>query len=156
MSLFLIIAIIVLGLAFIFIEIFLIPGMGFVGILGGAMVVGGVILTYISFGSPEGHIAFLVSAASFVVLVAIGFKRVSELKWGLKENIEGKVNVLQENLVSVGDEGKTFSDLRPNGKAIINNLRLEVYSTGEYIDKETAIIVTKVTRDRIFVKPKIA
>ena len=154
MSLILVIIIVALGLAFIFIEIFLIPGTALVGLLGGVMVVAGVVLAYINFGSQEGNIVLIISTLAFIIMTIGGFKRINSLKWGLKENIESRVNVLQENLVQIGDEGTTFSDLRPNGKAVINNLRLEVYSNGDYIDKDTQVVVTKVTNSKIFVKPK--
>ena len=151
---FFVIFIIALGLIFIFIEIFFIPGTGLVGILGGALVIGGVVLAYIQFGSTTGNLILLISSIIFLIMTITGFKRISELKWGLNEHVEGRVNVLEENLVKPGDKGIAFTDLRPNGKAIINDLRLEVYSVGEFVDKDTPVEVTKVTTSKIYVKHK--
>jgi len=153
MSLVIIIVFIALGLIFIFVEIFLIPGTAFVGVLGAILAIAGVVLAYAQLGTAAGNIALAVSSVGFLAMLFTGFKRISEMKWGLKENIQSRVNVLEEDLVKVGDEGIAFSDLRPGGKALINDLRLEVYSTGEFISKDAKIAVTKVTSNKIYVKP---
>ena len=56
--------------------------------------------------------------------------------------------------IKVGDSGKTFSDLKPNGKAVINEERTEVYSTGEYVDREVDVEVIRIEEGKIYVKPK--
>ena|SRR5687767_13615625 len=154
MTLAVIIAIIVLGLIFVLVEIFLLPGAGFVGVLGGVMVAGGILLAYAEKGVTFGNYTLVISLSVFTVLVITGLKRVAKLKWSLKENIGSRVNVVQQGVVKPGDEGIAFTDLRPNGKAVINNLRLEVFSIGEFISKNVPVQVTKVLPDKIYVKPK--
>lgn len=151
----LIIGIIALGLIFIFIEVFLIPGTAFVGVLGGLLMALGVFLSYTNLGVMEGNVTLGISAIILLILLVFGLRKISSLSWSLNDNIDSKVNVLEKDLVKPGDKGTTFSTLRPNGKALINNLRLEVYSIGDFIDKGDPVVVTKVTPDRIYVKPDI-
>lgn len=147
-----VILVIALGVALIFIEAFLLPGTGIVGVLGGAALAGGVYLVYDHYGRTEGTITLLVSLGLVVFMIVVGFRRISDLKWSDASAIDGRMNVIELDLVKVGDVGKAFGALRPNGKALINGKRFEVYSLGEFIDKDTEIIVTKVTEDKIFVK----
>lgn len=153
MSLALIIIIIALGLAFLFIEVFLIPGTAFVGVLGVVLMIAGIIATYNQYNATYGHIVLAFSLVTFFAMLIVGFKRISQLKWADKENIDSKVNVLEEDIVSIGEKGTAFSDLRPNGKAIFANHRVEVFSTGDFIKKNQPIEVTKITSSKIFVKP---
>lgn len=154
MSLLVILLIIALGLLFIFIELFLIPGTAFVGLLGLIVSGAGVYLTYDYHGATYGHIVMLVTSVAAVIMLVIGLKRISSLRWADPDAIDSKVNVLEEVPVNEGDTGVAFNVLRPNGMATFGDKRLEVYSIGEYIDKDTPVVVTKVTHDRIYVKQK--
>ena len=71
----------------------------------------------------------------------------------MKAEITGKVNELEQHLYKIGDKGTTVSELRPNGKAIFNGERIDVYSTGEYIARNTEVEIIKITHDKIFIKP---
>ena len=73
----------------------------------------------------------------------------------MNEVIGGKVNVLEKDVVEIGAKGRTITYLRPNGKALFGKKKLEVYSLGEYIEKDTSIEVIKVSSSKIFVKPII-
>lgn len=154
MSILLIAFIIVLGLVFIFIELFLIPGTAFVGLLGLIVSGAGVYLSYDYYGSSWGHIFLLVTAVAAVGMLIIGLRRISRLQWADAETIDAKVNVLDKVPVTIGEEGVAFTVLRPNGSANFGDNRLEVYSLGEYIDAGSAVVVTKVTSDKIYVKQK--
>lgn len=154
MSLIVIVLIIALGLAFIFIELFLIPGTAFVGLLGLIVSGAGVYLTYDYHGDTLGHIVLIVTTVAAVGMLIVGLKRIANLRWADVDSIDSKVNVLENVSVGVGDEGTAFNVLRPNGMATFGDDRLEVYSIGEYIDAGTPVVVTKVTHDRIYVKQK--
>lgn len=149
---FVIILIIALGVVLVFIEAFLLPGTGVVGLLGGFALAGGVYLVYKHYGGTEGTITLFVALGLLVFMIVMGFKRISDLKWSDPSAIDGRMNVLDQDVVKVGDRGKAFGTLKPNGKAFINDRKLEVFSMGEYIDKDTDIVVIKVTADKIYVK----
>jgi membrane-bound ClpP family serine protease len=154
MDLLLVIGLITLGLAFIFIELFLIPGTAFVGILGFVVVLGGVYMGYSQLGASTGNIVMVLTLASLVGLLVVGLRRIASLRWADKETIDSRAGELEYPTVKPGDEGVTFNALRPNGTARINGQRVEVFSIGEFIDPETPVVVTKVTTNRIYVKPK--
>lgn len=148
----LIVIVIAVGVLLLFVEAFLLPGTGIIGVLGAIALGGGVYLVYDKYGMTEGSIVLLASLTLVVTALVIGFRRVSKLKWADSRTIDSRVNVLDQELAKIGDTGVAFGALRPNGKAIINDKRFEVYSLGEFIDKDTEIIVTKVTGDKIYVK----
>ena len=54
----------------------------------------------------------------------------------------------------IGVEGNTLSDLRPAGKALINGRRIDVVTQGEYIDRDTGIVVIEVRGSRVVVRGK--
>jgi membrane-bound serine protease (ClpP class) len=54
----------------------------------------------------------------------------------------------------VGKEGETKTDLRPAGIAIIDGERVDVVSTGGYIEKNTIITVVEIDGPRVVVAPR--
>ena len=54
----------------------------------------------------------------------------------------------------VGTQGNAVTDLRPAGIAVINGKRVDAVTRGEYLEKNTAIIVTAVTGNQIVVRKK--
>lgn len=153
MSITLIVAIILLGLAFLFIEFFLIPGGGVVGILGLLVVAAGVYLGYQYREPATGHLILAASMVSIITLTIIGFRRIANLSWADQETIDSRVNEPEHPEIKKGDQGVTFNDLRPNGAAVINDKRVEVYSIGEFIDRDSKVEVVRVEGYKIYVKP---
>ena len=70
----------------------------------------------------------------------------------MKAEITGKVNEIEKNLYNIGDKGIAVSELRPNGKGMFNGNKIDIYSNGEYIQRDTAVEIIKITNDKIFVK----
>jgi len=153
MSWTIIIAVILAGLFLLVVEFYLIPGTTIVGILGGVVIIAGIYLAFANYGPTAGLITFLVSGVLAIALLVMGYRALTSEKYAVHHAISGKVNVLEQNVVKKGDRGKTFSHLRPNGKAVINGKRLEVWSVGDFIDDEVAVEVTKITGNKIYVKP---
>ncbi len=148
-----ILAIILVGLVLVFLEIFLIPGTTLFGIVGGIALVVGVILIYINYGNRWGNIATAATVVAVFVAVIAGFKVIQSNKLAMKAEIKGRVNELEKNLYSIGDKGTAVSELRPNGKGMFNGNKIDIYSNGEYIQRESEIEIIKITNDKIFVKP---
>jgi len=71
----------------------------------------------------------------------------------MKGEITSRVNELQKGLYNIGDKGITASELRPNGKAMFSENKIDVYSTGDYIERGTPVEIIKITNDKIFVQP---
>jgi membrane-bound serine protease (ClpP class) len=51
-------------------------------------------------------------------------------------------------------EGRAVTDLRPSGVAIIDQQRIDVVTRGEYLEKQTEIVVAAVRGNQIVVKQK--
>ena len=151
--LWIILIIIFVGLALVFLEIFLIPGTTMFGIVGGIALVIGVLLIYSSYGTKWGNITAASTGIACLIAVVAGFKVIQSNKLAMKAEIKGKVNELEKNLYTVGDKGITVTELRPNGKGMFADNKVDIYSNGEYIQRDTDVEIIKITNDKIFVKP---
>jgi len=154
MSLFLVILIIAIGLLFLFVEVFLIPGTSVLAILGFVVIGVGVYLGYQEFGSLVGNWLVVGSIIGAGTTLYIGINRIRSKKWGLHTTVEGKVNVFDYSEYAAGDKGEAATDIRPEGKANFgDNKRTTVYSNGEFIDAGTAIEIIRIRENKIYVKP---
>lgn len=141
-----------LGIVFIFLEVFVIPGTTVFGIMGGIGVVLAVIFSYTMLGTNYGHLSIVIGFSVFMLFFFFGRRLMDKDQLALHKELTGKVNEFEAN-VEVGDEGVTFTDVKPNGKAYINDEKVEVYSSGNYIDKDQKIKVIKINQNKIIVKP---
>lgn len=138
--------------ALILVEIFFIPGIGLLGILGGLIFAGvGFYLIW------AGHFWFaIIYGVLCVLLFILGFyilsrKRVIS-KIELKESItETAANRLPEG-VQIGDHGKSISRLALGGTVEVGGQQFEAKSESGFIDQDQPIVVSRVERDNIYVK----
>lgn len=106
--------------------------------------------------SPDiGFIFIGVDIILIPILVLIGIKILAHSPVTLKKSLSKKEGVTSQdsdlqNLV--GKTGTVINDLRPAGRALIENKRFDVVSEGDYIDKDCSIIVSSVDGNRIVVK----
>ena len=145
-------ALILLGFALIIVELIVIPGTTFVGILGVISVIVGIFYTYSEFGAVAGHYTLGGSVLTSALVTFWGYKTFASQRFSVKKVVEGKVNLRDED-IEVGHKGETVSNLRPAGKAMINGKRLEVTSLGEFLEANQEIEVIKISGNKIFVKP---
>ena len=153
LELIIVIALISIGVIFLLVEIFLLPGITFAGIAGVVFLVGGIVYAYAFMGSTAGNIAVVASVVavggSFVWLV----KSKSLRKIGLKTAIEESVDNSHLQQVSVGDKGVALSRLAPIGKVKIGDIDMEGKSfDNEFIEEEAEIEVVKVDSMNVLVK----
>ena len=92
--------------------------------------------------------------AGTVVVLAYSLRAKTWRRVALKSEINSRVNIIDEDKLKPGDEGKSVSRLVPGGKAVINKEYYEVRTMGEFIDQGVAIIIEKIEDHKIFVKPK--
>lgn len=154
-NLIIIVSVVLLGIIFMLIEIFLLPGISIAGIAGAIFLIGGIVYAYLFEGSTTGNITLAGSAVllggSFLWLL----KSKSLRKISLDTNIEGKVDNTALQKIAVGDSGVTLSRLNPIGQVLVNDIEVEGKSfDGEYIDEDTPIEVVKVETYNILVKKK--
>jgi membrane-bound ClpP family serine protease len=145
-----IILLILIGLVFLVLEILVIPGATVVGILGFALVLLGVIQSYLVYGSIAGHITLGVTIILTFITIYFTLKSKTWNKAMLKDEITGKVNELDPR-IQVGDTGKTISRLAPAGKALIKGILLEVQSMEGFVDHEKEVVISKIEDNKVFV-----
>ena len=54
----------------------------------------------------------------------------------------------------VGKKGRALNDLRPSGTAIIEDQRVDVVTSGEYVERDSEIIVTAVRGNQVIVRKR--
>ncbi len=148
-------AVILVGIIFLLLEIFLLPGVGIAGITGALFVLGGIAYAYIYIGSSQGNILLISSVILFGGSFLLLIRSKSLRKISLTAEIDATVDNSDLKKIAVGDTGKTVSRLNPMGKVDINGVRVEGKSVdGEMIEENTEIEVTKVELSNVLVKRK--
>jgi membrane-bound serine protease (ClpP class) len=144
-----------IGIGLLVLEVF-IPSFGILGILGIAAVVFGITMGAYDTGNALQSlgIAILVAAVIVVVFVYIFRKRGIWNRFILNEQLTtDKGFVPQQSREKwIGQEGMTTSMLRPSGMADFGGQRLDVITSGEFIEKGRRIRVMSVDGTRILVK----
>ena len=152
-ALFLAFGLFLAGFACVAVEVFVIPGFGFIGILGAILLIGDIVYTWITFGPLAGLVVLAASlgcsVASVWIMMNTRVGRRFRLEWNLKGSASA-VSVGREALV--GREGVAMTTLRPSGAALIDDERVDVTSDGEYIEKGTRIRVIEAEGPRIVVE----
>lgn len=154
MSLTAIILILAFGLFLIIIELFLIPGTTFVGIVGALFLVFGIFEAYKNLEIIPATALLIGAVFLTVVITKFGLKRLQESEFTIKEQIDSRVNDEDYSFVHPGDEGLTLSDLRPEGYAMIKDRKVVVSSKGEFLNSNSVVEVIKVKDNKIIVKSK--
>lgn len=147
----LIISLIIIGLLLLFAEIFLIPGVGFAGILGLVSLGGSCFYAFNQMGGTVGAIVTAVNVAlvvglSIYVLRAKTWKRLS-----LDTNIDSKA--VADTGLAVGDRGVTVSRLAPMGSARFDTELIEVKALEGFVDPEVEVEIVLMEDGKIYVKP---
>ncbi|MBW6459410.1 MAG: hypothetical protein K0B08_02450 [Bacteroidales bacterium] len=150
----LIATLILIGLLFLVLEILVIPGAGFAGIVGFILITIGVWQSYAVYGAMTGHLVLGGTFLLTIVTLALSLRGGTWRKLMLSTEIDSKVNLVDSEKIKVGDTGKTISRLAPMGKALINGEFYEVRTDGEFIDQHTDIVVEKIEVNKINVKRK--
>jgi membrane-bound ClpP family serine protease len=122
-----------------------------VGILAFSALGYGIYRIFVDFGTTAGWIAAASVLAFSIILVVWFLKTKSWKKIMLNDKLEGKVNLLDEQKIKVGDEGKSVSRLAPTGQASFADETIEVQSIDGYIDPKTPIKVVKIENSKVFV-----
>lgn len=152
MELALIIGLIILGIFFMILEVYLIPGISIAGIGGVICMAGGIFLAYKDFGTNTGTLILGISVVVLGIALYWFFKSKTLDKMALKSEIDSKTEPFHGLNISVGDTGVTISRLAPIGKVLINGKTIEGRSENVMIDENTPIIVTEVGTYNVLVR----
>jgi membrane-bound ClpP family serine protease len=147
-----IIILVIVGLLLMILEITVIPGAGFAGIIGFALMAVAIWLAY----SREGLMAGNITLGSTLVINVVGLILALRSKtWKnakLKTVNSGKVNDITAGNLKVGDTGTTISRCAPMGKAEFNNEFYEVSTLSEFVDQDKKIEIIRISGNKIFIK----
>lgn len=148
-----ILTLIAVGLILLLVEIYFTPGSSIFGVLGLIAIVWANVLAFKTMPVAVGWTIFLVSLIITVLFIILLIRMLSSKNFVVETEIKDKVNVIDEENFQIGEQGVTITTLRPNGRAMFNDEIYEVYSHGNYIEVDKNIAISKITSDKIFVKP---
>lgn len=145
----------VAGIGLLILEVF-IPGFGLFGIAGILSILASF---YYVLGANAAALNWLaVSIVAAVAIFALLIKYLpSNPAWNLfvlkdkQENSEGYSGTPDMTMYA-GKTGVALTTLRPAGIAVIDGVRTDVVTFGDYIDSGTQIIVVRVEGNKVFVK----
>lgn len=152
MDIIIVVSLLVLAIAFLLIEFFLIPGVSIAGGAGLVLMAVSVWYAYSHIGPVAGNITLVGSFALTGLSVWFFLKSRALEKMSLKTNITGKVDNIDEEVIKVGDRGITISRLAPMGKIRVNGLIMEAKTNDEFIDQNVAIVVLEVYNTNVLVE----
>ena len=145
-----IIFLLLIGVILILLEILVIPGIGVVGIIGAVMMFLGVYFAY-QIDMLYGHIALGGSVVFSTLSGIMAFRAETWSRFSLTKELKGKVNVIDEQTIKVGDKGLSISRLATAGQARFNEKLFEVHSKYGMIENNVIIEVEKIESNKIIV-----
>ena len=151
MDLLFIILLLLVGMVLLVLELVAIPGTGIPGIAGVGLTIWGIYEVFVEYGSTWGFGVLIFEVVICVVLLAWSLRSKTWKKFSLEEKIDSKVNIVSSS-IKVGDTGKSVTRLAPMGTAIINDERVEVFTTTSFVNPDTPLVVEQVEGNKIRVK----
>ncbi len=149
-------ALILVGLALIGAEIWLVPGFNVVGILGFLVLMFAIGFMFSTGGMVAGWISL---AGTLVMGVALGWVVWKSGAWErfvlattIDSNEEEEARLEENRARYLGHTGRAVTPLRPTGVAEISNERLEVTTEGGFIASGSEVRVVAMDRRRLFVR----
>lgn len=150
----LIIILLIIGIVFLVVELFLIPGTSIAGIAAGILLICAITFAYTGLGAMAGNITLIASVILSVVAIWLFFHSRTFDKIELKTEIKSKIDPLKGINIKIGDKGRTLSRLAPMGKIVIDGNIIEAKTHGEFIDHDTEVIVVEIHSTNILVAKK--
>ncbi len=166
----------VVGVVFVILEVFVIPGFGIFGIGGLLMIVVGIVLASQTFIIPRNseELARLPTSLSMVLAAGCGFfagiffirkylttmpmfRRIMLQPPGSDDSVSPQQRERREALVDrshmIGKSGISMTPLVPSGKAQIGNELVDVITDGRLVERGQSIRVVEVAGNRVLVEP---
>lgn len=151
MSLFVILLILLGGLALVVLEFLAVPGTTIVGLSGLGLLIYGNYEIFQAYDDSWGYISILICSIICLGLLFYSLRAKTWKRFSLNASIDSKVNVIDEK-IKVGDKGVAITRLAPVGMAEFNGERMEVYTSTSYIEAKTALEVEAIEGNKVRVK----
>jgi len=150
------------GIIFVFLEILIIPGFGIAGITGGAFILWSIFYMLLGeYPNPEdynnAYLGLSIGALGSLVSSVILFKAITQSKFYSKiikfkpQKKEYGYSISKGYEKLIGETGIASTDLRPSGKVIVNNISFHAITTGDYIEKNSNIVIIKIEENQLVV-----
>ncbi len=133
-------------------EIIVIPGAGFAGIIGFILMAAGIWLAYSKVGIMAGNITLASTLAINVLGLILTLRSKTWKRAKLKTVNSGKVNEIDLNKIKIGEIGTTISRCAPMGKANFNNIYYEVSTLSEFINENQKVEIIRISGNKIYIK----
>lgn len=150
MTLTFIIILALLGLVCLLIEILIIPGIGFAGIIGTAATIGGVYLAHTEYGGTTSTCLLVGEMLLLALLCALLWNSTIRRRLSLNTKIDSHVND-QPASISVGDTGIAITRLNLFGKAQFPQHGYIEVKALSFIDQGTPVKVISTDNNTILV-----
>lgn len=147
-----VVILLLLGVLFFLLELFLIPGISLAGIAGTLFVGAAIYYAYSQIGSAAGHLTVIGSIVLLAITIWVFVRSKALEKLSLKAEIKGKVDPLENIEINVGDIGITQSRLAPMGKVKVNGHIVEAKTNDDFIDPGVEVRVLQVFNTNILVE----
>ncbi len=147
-----IIILIVIATILMLVELFIIPGTSFAGILSFCCYAFGIYYAFNYFGGVGGFVTLSIIALVVIATIVIFMKSNTLDRLALKKEITSEVNRDDEKSIKVGDKGVSTTRLAQIGYADFYGKIVEVKTDEGLIDEKTPIVVVRINNRTIFVK----
>ncbi len=152
MDIFLVVLFMFLGIVFLLLELFIIPGVSIGGIAGIAFVVASIWYAFATLSATAGFATLACGVLAMGVAIWIFVRSRTLDRMSLNTEVSGTVDAPKDTQVSVGQRGVTVSRLAPIGTARFGDKTLEVKSLDGLIDPNTEVEVVEVNGETISVR----
>src|SRR5688572_18751688 len=151
------------GLTLLALEVFVIPGFGVAGVVGVVALAAGLGMTMLGAGATASAVLTVagrvaVSALAALALSLVALRVLPRLPWGRRVILEsglpagaGFASKAEDPQHWLGKRGRTLSPLRPAGVVDIEGERVDVVSTGDFVDAGEIVEVIGVEGPRVIV-----
>lgn len=149
----LIVALILIGSALLFVELF-IPGM-IAGVCGGLALIAALGLTYSNYGVDEGNMVLAGVLAAGMLAFIWWMRAFPETRFARRWMLGATVPPSPEQTMHLGlagHSGRALTTLRPSGIALIDNERMTVVAEGEAIEAGATLEVMRVEGPKVIVR----
>lgn len=151
MELFVLSALLIIGLVLLLVELLFIPGTTVVGVLGFLVSGSGLVFAFLNF---DYTLALWITAFALILnfaVVGYGFSSGVWKKFSLKSTLSGGVFEGRTMGLEVGMKGIAVSDIKPYGKATFAETWVEVKSEAGFIEVKSPVTIVKIENNKITV-----